>query len=457
MPQDLGATEKELIENRKSKISDLIKLGVDPFPSETGRNTTAAEIIDQQDTLIKSEKEVTAAGRIMARRGHGKLCFVDLVDESGKIQAVLRADFLPEKDLEVVALLDAGDFLEVTGKVFVTKAGELSIEAHAAKILTKSIRPLPEQWFGLKDVETRYRERYVDLIVNSEVKEKFYIRSKVIQSLREFLIGQGFMEVDTPVLQPIPGGASAKPFQTHYNAYETDVFLRIAPELYLKRLVVGGFEKVFEFARSFRNEGVDATHNPEFTNLEFYWAYADYEKLMNLTEEMIRSVVKSINGGKLEMELDGKQIDFGQKFTRVTFDELTHGQNTDAAFKEGVAKIVAPTFVTNHPTELIPLAKRNAKNPEVVDTFQLVINGLEMAKAFSELNDPVDQRNRFEAQMKLREKGDQEAQLIDEDFLKAIEYGMPPTAGFGIGVDRFVRLLTNSKTLREILFFPFMK
>jgi lysyl-tRNA synthetase class 2 len=275
--------------------------------------------------------------------------------------------------------------------------------------------------------------------------------------LREFLIGQGFMEVDTPVLQPIPGGASAKPFQTHYNAYEMDVFLRIAPELYLKRLVVGGFEKVFEFARSFRNEGVDATHNPEFTNLEFYWAYADYEKLMNMTEEMIRSVVKSINGGKLEMELDGKQIDFGQKFVRVTFDELTSGKNTDVAFKEGVAKIVAPTFVTNHPTELIPLAKRNAKNPEVVDTFQLVINGLEMAKAFSELNDPVDQRSRFEAQMKLREKGDQEAQLIDEDFLKAIEYGMPPTAGFGIGVDRFVRLLTNSKTLREILFFPFMK
>ena len=457
MTQELGTTEKDLIENRKNKIAELINLGVNPYPSETGRNITAGEIIDQQDELIKSEKEVTVAGRIMARRGHGKLSFVDLVDESGKIQAVLRADFLSEKDLEVVVLLDAGDFMEVAGKVFVTKSGELSIEAHTAKILTKSIRPLPEQWFGLKDVETRYRERYVDLIVNSEVKEKFYIRSKVIQSLREFLIGQGFMEVDTPVLQPIPGGASAKPFQTHYNAYEMDVFLRIAPELYLKRLVVGGFEKVFEFARSFRNEGVDATHNPEFTNLEFYWAYADYEKLMNMTEEMIRSVVKSINGGKLEMELDGKQIDFGQKFVRVTFDELTSGQNTDVAFKEGVAKIVAPTFVTNHPTEMIPLAKRNAKNPEVVDTFQLVINGLEMAKAFSELNDPVDQRNRFEAQMKLREKGDQEAQLIDEDFLKAIEYGMPPTAGFGIGVDRFVRLLTNSKTLREILFFPFMK
>jgi lysyl-tRNA synthetase class 2 len=457
MTQELGTTEKDLIENRKNKIAELTNLGVDPYPSETGRNITAGEVIDRQDELIKSEKEVTVAGRIMARRGHGKLSFVDIVDESGKIQAVLRADFLSEKDLEVVILLDAGDFLEVTGKVFVTKSGELSIEAHTAKILTKSIRPLPEQWFGLKDVETRYRERYVDLIVNSEVKEKFYIRSKVIQSLREFLIGQGFMEVDTPVLQPIPGGASAKPFQTHYNAYEMDVFLRIAPELYLKRLVVGGFEKVFEFARSFRNEGVDATHNPEFTNLEFYWAYADYEKLMNMTEEMIRSVVKSINGGKLEMELDGKQIDFGQKFVRVTFDELTSGKNTDVAFKEGVAKIVAPTFVTNHPTELIPLAKRNAKNPEVVDTFQLVINGLEMAKAFSELNDPVDQRSRFEAQMKLREKGDQEAQLIDEDFLKAIEYGMPPTAGFGIGVDRFVRLLTNSKTLREILFFPFMK
>jgi len=457
MANELGTTEKELIEIRKAKISDLEKLGLNPYPSKSNRNITAREVRLEKDKLIDSAKEVTVAGRIMARRGHGKLVFADLVDESGKIQVVLKADLLSDKEMEAISLLDVGDFFEVSGTVFVTKAGELSIESHSAHILTKSIRPLPEQWFGLKDVETRYRERYVDLIINPEVKEKFYIRSRVVQSLRNFLIGEGFMEVDTPVLQSIAGGASAKPFVTHYNAYERDVFLRIAPELYLKRLVVGGFEKIFEFARSFRNEGVDATHNPEFTNLEFYWAYADYEKLMKMTEEMIRTVIKSINDGKLEMEIDGKTIDFGKEFKKVTFDELTDGKNTDAAFKEGVAKIIEPTFVTNHPTDLIPLAKRNDKNPDVVDTFQLVICGLELVKAFSELNDPVDQRQRFEDQMKLREKGDQEAQPMDEDFLKAIEYGMPPTAGFGLGVDRFVRLLTNSKTLREILFFPFMK
>lgn len=457
MAQNFGTTERELVDIRIQKINELKKLGINPYPSTSARNYTNIDIKDKQDQLIKSEQEITIAGRMVGRRGHGKLFFVDLEDETGKVQTVLKYDLL-EKDWKLVeGILDLGDFLEVSGSVFITKAGELSIEGHKIKLLTKAVRPLPEKWHGLKDPETRYRERYVDLLVNTEVREKFYIRSKVVQALRNFLTNRGFMEVDTPVLQSIPGGASAKPFETYYNAYNRNVYLRIAPELYLKRLLVGGFEKVFEFARCFRNEGVDATHNPEFTNLEFYWAYADYETLMTLTEELIRSVVSEVNGGKLEMEIGGQVIDFGKPFKRITFHELTGGKESDDAFKAGVAKVMEPAFITNHPTALIPLAKRNEKNPEVVDSFQLVIAGIELVKAFSELNDPIDQRKRFEEQMRLREKGDEEAQMFDEDFLKAVEYGMPPTAGWGMGIDRFVRVLTNSKTLREILLFPFMK
>jgi len=457
MPDNLGATEKELLENRIAKVKELRKMEVDPYPSVSNRDKQIVEIIDSSENLIENKEAVTVAGRIMAKRGHGRLLFLDLADESGKIQGVFKADQIDNKEFTELSLIEVGDFLQIRGSVFITKAGELSIEVQNLKLLTKATRPLPEKWHGLKDVETRYRERYADFIVNPEVKQKFYIRSKIIESLRSFLLENGFMEVDTPVLQPIPGGASAQPFCTHYNAYDRDVFLRIAPELYLKRLLVGGFEKIFEFARCFRNEGVDATHNPEFTNLEFYWAYADYEKLMDFTEDLIRYVVRAVNNGNTEMEINGQKIDFSKDFNRVTFDQLTGGQRNDEAFKKGVANIVAPTFVTNHPVELIPLAKRNADNPEFVDSFQLVIAGIELVKAFSELNDPIDQRERFEEQMKLREKGDLEAQLLDQDFLKALEYGMPPTGGWGLGVDRFVRVLTNSKTLREVLFFPFMK
>jgi len=457
MLDNLGATEKELLENRIAKVKELRKMEVDPYPSVSNRDKQIVEIIDSSENLIENKEAVTVAGRIMAKRGHGRLLFLDLADESGKIQGVFKADQIDNKEFTELSLIEVGDFLQIRGSVFITKAGELSIEVQNLKLLTKATRPLPEKWHGLKDVETRYRERYADFIVNPEVKQKFYIRSKIIESLRSFLLENGFMEVDTPVLQPIPGGASAQPFCTHYNAYDRDVFLRIAPELYLKRLLVGGFEKIFEFARCFRNEGVDATHNPEFTNLEFYWAYADYEKLMDFTEDLIRYVVRAVNNGNTEMEINGQKIDFSKDFNRVTFDQLTGGQRNDEAFKKGVANIVAPTFVTNHPVELIPLAKRNADNPEFVDSFQLVIAGIELVKAFSELNDPIDQRERFEEQMKLREKGDLEAQLLDQDFLKALEYGMPPTGGWGLGVDRFVRVLTNSKTLREVLFFPFMK
>ena len=457
MAKEIGATEKDIINERIKKIAKIKELGLLPYPSKSKKSYSNERIKKIKEELLASQQEIFVAGRITGLRGHGKLVFADISDQTGKIQAVFKANIISPKEFELVSLLDLGDFIEVNGRLFITESGELTVEAGKLQILAKSLRPLPEKWYGLKDIETRYRERYLDLALNPEVKENFYLRSKVIQTLRNFLIEKGFIEVDTPVLQPIAGGASAKPFRTHFNAYDRDVYLRIAPELYLKRLLVGGFEKVFEFARCFRNEGVDATHNPEFTNLEFYWAYADYESLMDLSEELIREVIKAINNEKPEFEIYGTRIDFSKKFKRITFKELTSGKNTDEAFKAGLEKLIEPTFVTNHPTEMIPLAKRNEKNPDVVDSFQLVIGGLELVKAFSELNDPVDQRKRFEEQMKLRKSGNEEAQPMDEDFLKAVEFGMPPAAGFGMGIDRFVRVLTSSKTLREILLFPFMK
>lgn len=457
MEQNLGLTEKELIQNRVTKLKKLEEFGINPYPAKSRRNYRANDVISKQRQLIDSNEKITIAGRIMAKRGHGKMIFLDLEDESGKLQVVAKSDVLKDDNQEVLSLLEVGDFAEFTGTVFVTQRGELSLQAEEVTVLTKSIRPLPEKWHGLKDPETRFRERYVDLIVNPSVKSKFYVRSKAIQTIRGYLLDRGFLEVDTPVLQQIAGGASAKPFVTHYNAYDTEVFLRIAPELYLKRLLVGGFEKVFEIARCFRNEGADATHNPEFTMVEFYWAYSDYEKLMDFVEELIRQIIVDINDGDPVIELSGKKVDFSKKFKRLTFHELSGNKETDEAFKIAQAGIVEPTFVTNHPADMLPLAKKNEKNPKVVDSFQLIINSVETCKAFSELNDPIDQRQRFMDQMKLREKGDEEAQVIDEDFLKAIEHGMPPAAGCGIGIDRLVKVLTDSKTLREILFFPFMR
>lgn len=457
MANKIGASEKDIINERVKKIAKIKELGFLPYPSKSKKSYSNRRIKNIKEELLASQQEIFVAGRVSGLRGHGKLVFADISDQTGKIQAVFKADITSPKEFKLVSLLDLGDFVEVSGRLFITESGELTVEAKKLQILAKALRPLPEKWYGLKDIETRYRERYLDLALNPAVMDNFYLRSKVIQTLRDFLLGNGFIEVDTPVLQPVAGGASAKPFSTHYNAYDRDVFLRIAPELYLKRLLVGGFEKVFEFARCFRNEGVDALHNPEFTNLEFYWAYADYEKLMDFTEELVCFVVKAVNNGNLELKIDDKEIDFSKKFRRITFDQLTKGKKSDEEFKKAVENLIEPTFVTNHPTSLIPLAKRNEKNPEVVDSFQLVINGIELVKAFSELNDPIDQRKRFEEQAKLRQKGDEEAQPMDEDFLRAVEFGMPPAAGWGMGIDRFVRVLTSSKTLREVLLFPFMR
>lgn len=448
-----GKTEEELIKVRLEKRQKLADFGVDSYPAKSDREWKITRVLESQKELIAGGETLKIAGRIMAMRGHGAIVFTDLRDESGKIQLFFKSDNLGD-DFSKLELFDLGDFLEVHGKLFITKAGEITLEVAKLKLLTKSLRPLPEKWHGLTDVETRYRERYVDLIVNPDVKEFFYKRSKIIASLRNFLIKNDFLEVDTPILQPIAGGAIAKPFSTHYNAYDRDVFLRIAPELYLKRLIVGGFEKVFELARCFRNEGVDASHNPEFTNLEFYWAYTDYEKLMEFTQEMLKDVVSEVFG-KTEIEIAGKLVDFSKSFSRITFAEMTENKNSDEAFKVAVKKTIEPTFVIDHPVEISPLAKK--KDESVVERFQLVLGGLEIVNAFSELNDPTDQKERFESQEKLRKSGDEETHAYDADFIKALEYGMPPTAGWGMGVDRFVMLLCGAKTLREILFFPFMK
>lgn len=436
-----------------AKLAELRKKKIDPYPAKTKIEYCLQRVKDEYEELVVANTKLTVAGRIMALRTHGGASFIDLVDESGKLQLLFKKDDL--KDYDQLNLLDLGDFIEAEGHLFKTRTEEITLVVKHYRILSKALRPLPESYFGLSDVETRYRERYVDLIINPEVKTIFYKRSAIISTLRQELVKKGFLEVDTPVLQPLAGGATAKPFVTHYNAYGRDVFLRIAPELYHKRLIVGGFERVFEFARCFRNEGVDATHNPEFTNLEFYFAYADYEKLMDMAEEMIREVVKNINNDQLVFERDGKKFDFSKKFARVTFDKVTGGKNTDEAFKEGQKKIIQPTFVIHHPIAISPLAKK--LDDKVAQRFQLLIDGKEFANAFSELNDPVDQRQRFEAQMKLRAKGDEEAQALDEDFIKALEYGMPPCAGCGFGIDRLTMFLTGSSTLREVLLFPYMR
>ena len=436
------------------------------------------------------ETVVRVAGRIMAIRGHGKTCFMDMQDKDGRIQIYVRKDAIGEENYALIKLLDIGDIVGVSGTVFRTHMGELSVKAAAIEILSKSLRPLPEKWHGLKDVDIRYRQRYVDLIVNPEVRRTFVLRSKIIKTMRDILDDNGYLEVETPIMNTIPGGAAARPFITYHNALDMQLYLRIATELHLKRLVVGGFDRVYELGRVFRNEGIDIKHNPEFTSVEIYQAYGDYNDMMDLTEKIVSEIAQKVLG-TMKITYEGQEIDLtppwprmsmieavekytGQNFEGVTDVETARkmadainvpyepsfgvGKIINACFEEYVeAKLIQPTFITGHPKEISPLAKSNPDNPEITDRFEGFIYGREICNGFTELNDPIDQRERFLKQVEERNAGDEEANMMDENFLDALEHGLPPTGGLGIGVDRLVMLLTDSSSIRDVLLFPTMK
>ena len=478
----------ELMLARRGKMKELSDKGVEPFGEKYEFTHYAKNIIEQFEQL--ENQKVTIAGRIMSVRGHGKASFANLMDMSGRIQVYFRQDVVGEEAYEIFNLIDIGDIIGLNGRVFKTKRGEVSVEVQAFTLLTKSLRPLPEKWHGLKDVETRYRQRYLDLITNPEVRDIFVTRSKIISATRRYLDKLGFLEVETPILHPIAGGASARPFITHHNALDMDMYLRIAPELYLKRLIVGGFEKVYELGRVFRNEGISYKHNPEFTMIEIYQAYANYENVMRITEEVIAYVAQEVLGttkimyqeqeidltppwNRLSM-LDAIHEKTGADFRVVTSQDealsmarkigLAVEKNTDIgniinmAFEEFVEPtLIQPTFIMDHPVEISPLAKRKASNPRFTDRFEAFIFGREMANGFSELNDPIDQKERFLKQVAQRAAGDDEAHMMDEDFVTALEYGLPPTGGLGIGIDRLVMLLTNSHSIRDVILFPHMR
>ena len=482
---------EEIREARIEKLKKLQKAGVDPYPAKSLRTHAINEAVKDFDKLSKENKNLTLVGRVMAKREHGGSTFVDIEDGTGEIQLFFKEDSLGEKDYEFfLETVDIGDFIEAQGTLFKTKQLEKTLEVKKWRILAKSLLPLPEKWHGLQDIEERYRKRYLDLLFNPELKAKFKERAKIVEHIRQFLIANGFIEVETPVLQTIPGGANAKPFKTHLNTLDIDLYLRIAPELYLKRLLVAGFERVFEFARNFRNEGMDREHNPEFTMLEFYAAYWDYEKLTDFLEKLLEHVIKG-NFGGTKIRYQGKEIDFKGPFERVTFNDLfkkysgldydqsdesdlkekakelditieksmTKGNIGDEIYKK-VARpnILTPTFVINHPLEISPLAKKLDGDEKHVARFQLIAGGMEVMNGFSELNDPLDQLERFKAQSDIvRKLGNEEAHRMDLDFVEALEYGMPPAAGVGIGIDRLVALLTDSHSIREIILFPLMK
>ena len=481
---------EELRQNRIEKLENLRKMGLKGYPQDTNRTHSIEEALSKFTVLKDEEKQVALVGRVRAIREHGKISFINFEDDSGEIQAFFAEDRLGDEAYEIfVDNFDVGDFIEVRGVLFETRRGEKTIKAADYKMLSKSLRPLPEKWHGLQSVEDRYRKRHLDLIFNKDVKKSFERRSKVIKHIRRYLEDEGFLEVETPVLQPIYGGTSARPFKTHHNALDSELFLRIAPELYLKRLIIGGWEKVFEFARCFRNEGVDRSHNPEFTMLEFYWAYADYKDMMKLAENMLNKVVKEVFD-TTEIVYKDQKINFSTPFERVEFSEIIKketGLNIDEmnknalkkeAEKRGIdiepgarkaeicdeifkkecrEKITQPTFVIHHPEGYQPLAKPLEGDDSKLATFQGYIAGWEFINAFSELNDPQVQRKRFDEQEEMRKEGFEEAQPKDEAFLEALEHGMPPTAGFGMGIDRLAAILTDSHSLREILLFPAMK
>jgi lysyl-tRNA synthetase, class II len=494
----------QAVEDRLTKLEALRRLGVEPYGYryEVTHRTAAARRLFEEAESTGSAERVRVAGRLVSVRSHGKTVFADLTDRDGRLQLYFRAGDLGPS-FGVLELLDPGDWIGAEGTLMRTRAGEVTLQVASFELLAKSVRPLPfgkeevdaesgerRVHGGFADVEQRYRQRYADLAVNREVRDVFIARSRIVSCVRRFLDERGYIEVETPVLQPLYGGASARPFTTHHNALDMRLYLRIADELYLKRLIVGGLERVYEVGKDFRNEGIDRTHNPEFTMLEFYEAFADYDDMMRLVEELVAEVARSVTGGATTVEFEGQQLDFASPFRRLPFlsalqehggleaeamtdgelaaragslgiedpHTLTRPKLLDELFKELVEPhLLQPVFITDYPRELSPLAKPKRGDPRLVERFELMVAGREIANAFSELNDPFDQRDRFEAQVRLREAGDDEAQNLDEDYLRALEYGMPPTGGVGIGIDRLVMLMLNQPSIRDVILFPTMR
>ena len=476
----------ELEEIRRQKLQKLKSLGNNPYPQPNLINRQSTE-----EAKAMMDQTVTVAGRLLLLRGHGKILFADLHDRTGKIQVFFEQNTLAGK-MDLTKLFDLGDIISVTGSVFKTQAGEITIRVSDFQILAKNLRPLPEKWHGLTDVEERYRQRYVDLIVNPESRQIFITRTKILTQIRHFLDNNGFIEVETPILQPVYGGASAKPFVTHHNELEQEMFLRISNELYLKRLIVGGFEKVYEVSRDFRNEGVSRFHHPEFTQIEFYYAYVDYDELMKFTEKLLTHVIQQIKGS-LKFSFQGQQLDFTPPYQRLTFRDAIFEKTTididqikteedflkelkvkkikldiskaiglgayfDTLYKELVRPfLIGPIYITDYPAEMIALAKRKENEPQKIASFQLLACGTELLKAYNELNDPQDQRDRWLDEEVLAKKGAENAMQLDNDYIRALEYGMPPTSGWGMGIDRFTQFLTDQPTIKDVILFPIMR
>ncbi len=487
--EETERTIDQIIAGRIQKLEQLREKGINPYPYGYQPTHTSAEAVEQFDALSENETPIKMAGRIMAIRRMGKALFFHFQDEPGRLQGYIKKDTVGPEKWEEFSLFDIGDIVGLSGTMFTTRTNEKTIAVTDFEMLSKSLHPLPEKYHGLTDKEARYRQRYVDLFANPDVRKTFQLRSQIIAAIREFLTGRGFMEVETPILQPLYGGGMAEPFVTHHNRLNMDLYLRIADELYLKRLIVGGFEKVWEFCKDFRNEGMDRLHNPEFSMIELYQAYADYNDIMEMFEELLRYTVKTVFGGTV-IEYEGNKIDFGPPFKRISmldaikqqggpdlsdfdFEKakalakeagipekglINHGKVVEAFFEKlAEPHLIAPTFIIDFPRDVSPLAKVHRDNENLVERFEVFIAGMECGNAFSELNDPIDQKQRFLDQRKSADAGDAEAHQIDQDFLTALMYGMPPTGGLGFGIDRLVMLLTDSHSIRDVIFFPQMK